>query len=168
VTAPPVGGSAASSAPADPAALLARRESAIALDRDGRFLHEGAPIAHPGIVRAFRRWLAVGPGGRTVLRASEREWCFVTVEDAAIWVESAAPGADCVELSLWDGTHETLDPQTLALDRDGVLRCTVRGLPARFTRHAQLALGALLEPTADGGYELPIGGSRFPVRPSLA
>ena len=152
----------------DAASLLARRDSAIVLDRTGRFLHDGEPIEHAGIIRAFRRWLARGQGGRFVLRASEREWCFLSVEDAAVWVEGASFEGHRVDLLLWDGTVDPLDPRTLALDRDGVLRCTVRDLPARFTRHAQLSLGARLEPTADGGYELPVGGARFRVRPPLA
>ena len=152
----------------DPGALLARRESAIVLDRNGQFLHEGEPIEHAGIIRAFRGWIARGDGGRIILRASEREWCFLKVEDAAIWVAGAAPEGDAVDLSLWDGTHEPLDPSTLDIDRDGVLRCVVRDLPARFTRHAQLSLGARLEPTADGGYELSVGGNRFRVGPPRA
>lgn len=146
----------------DAAALLARRESTIVLDREGRFRHDGSLIEHPRIVAAFRRWLTREPGGRFVLRASDRDWCFVTVQGAATWVEDVAIEGDQVTVGLWDGTREPLDPATLRLDGDGVLAATVRGLPARFSRHAQLALGARLEPAADG-WVLAVAGARHPI-----
>jgi hypothetical protein len=148
----------------DAAVLLARRESTIVLDREGHFQHEGSLIEHPGIVRAFRRWLTKGPGGRFVLRASDRDWCFLTVEGAATWIEDVALEGDRVTVGLWDGTREPLAPRALRLGADGVLAATVRGLPARFTRHAQLALGARLEPAADGEWVLAIGGALYRVR----
>lgn len=148
----------------DAAALLARRESTIVLDRDGRFLHDGSPIEHPGIVRAFRRWLAREPDGRFVLRASARDWCFLAVEGAATWIEEVAVDGDRMTVGLWDGTREVLDPATLRIDADGVLGATVRGLPARFSRHAQLDLGARLEPAADGAWVLALGGVRHSIR----
>lgn len=147
----------------DPAALLARRESTIVLDREGRFLHDGTPIEHPGIVRAFRRWLARDPGGRFVLRASDREWCFLTVEGPATWIEDVAIDGDRLTVGLWDGTREPLDPATLRLGADGVLAATVRGLPARFSRHAQIGLGERLEPAPDGTWVLSLGGARHRI-----
>lgn len=150
----------------DAAAFLARRESSIVLDRGGKFLHDGTVIEHPGIVAAFRRWLARGDGGRFVLRASEREWCFVGVEDAAAWVEDVAIEGDLLVVGLWDGSREVVDPETLAIGEDGVLRCTVRDLPARFSRHAQLSLGDRLEADAgDGVFWLALGGARVRIRP---
>ena len=151
----------------DAAALLARRESTIVLDREGRFLHDGTPIEHPGIVRAFRRWLGRGEGGRFVLRASEREWCFLRVEDAATWVEEVAIEGEQLVAGLWDGTREPVDPASLGVDAEGVLRCTVRDLPARFSRHAQLSLGARLETGEGGAFWLAVGGRRVRI-PSLA
>jgi hypothetical protein len=145
---------------ADAAALLARRESPIVLDRAGRFLHAGTPIEHPGIIRAFRRWVARGPGGRFVLQASEREWAFITVEGAATWVEEVAIEGESLRVRLWDDTRETVDAATLRLDAAGVLHATARDLPAQFSRHAQLTLGQHLEPTPGGGWELPLGATR--------
>lgn len=155
------------SAPAAPdaATLLARRESAIVLDREGRFLHEGSVIEHPGIVRAFRRWLGRGEGGRFILRASEREWCFIRVEDAATWVEQVEIEGDRLVAGLWDGTREAVDPATLAVDAEGVLRCTVRDLPARFSRHAQLSLGLRLQTDDAGRFVLTLGGRSVRIRP---
>lgn len=147
----------------DAASFLARRESTIVLTRDGRFLHDGTPIEHEGIVRAFRRWLARDEAGRFVLRANEREWCYLTVEGAAIWVEDVALEGERATVGLWDGTREPLDPTTLHVELDGVLACTVRGLPARFSRHAQLALGERLEPAPEGGFVLTLGGRRYPL-----
>jgi uncharacterized protein len=157
------GEGAGATAPPDAATLLARRESSIVLDREGRFLHDGTLIEHPGIVAAFRKWIARGEGGRFILRASEREWCFLTVEGPASWVEDVAWRGDGATLGLWDGTREPLDPSSLRIDAEGVLTCIVRGLPARFSRHAQLALGERLGADADGAFVLDLGGTRHRI-----
>jgi len=69
-------------------------------------------------------------------------------------------------LLLSDGSREPLDPTTLALGRDGVLRCAVKGgHAARFGRGAQVTLGLALEesPPGSGCFSLTIGGIRHPI-----
>jgi hypothetical protein len=71
-------------------------------------------------------------------------------------------------LLLPDGRREPLDPATLALGADGVLRCRLRdGERARFSRAAQVALGLALDEDEPGSgrYHLVLGGRRWPVRP---
>ncbi len=89
-------------------------------------------------------------------------------------VPSPAPLRGAVEirgqapwLLLSDGSREPLDPGTLAIGGDGVLRCAVKGgHAARFSRAAQIALGLALEerPEGSGSYELVVAGVRHPVR----
>lgn len=70
-------------------------------------------------------------------------------------------------LFLSDGTVEPLDPASLRLGDDGVLRCVVKGdREAQFTRAGQLALGARLEedPPGSGSYTLLVNGRPWPVR----
>jgi uncharacterized protein len=123
------------------------RESTIALDREGRFTHDGAPIDHPALERALRRWIAVHPDdGRPVLM-NGYDWCYFRVEDAPIIVSSfhlADDGAGT--LTLFDETEEPLDLETLALGDDGVVYVKVKGgrIDARFSRHAQTQLAPIL------------------------
>jgi len=127
------------------------------LDREGRWFHDGEPVEHPKIVEAFNRGLERDEHGRYVLRFGS-DWCFVTVEDAPLQVETVAlPSPDRVVLQLSSGSAEDLRPETLSL-RDGILYCVAEsGLTARFSRSAQFALGSLLE-ERPGGYVLVLGG----------
>ena len=59
------------------------RRSEISIDRDGRFIHEGAEVTHEGLKRALFRWLdrLPPPDGRYVLRLDERRFAYL--EDVA-------------------------------------------------------------------------------------
>jgi len=111
--------------------------------------------------------LALGPGGRWQV-AIGREIGHVAVDETPWAVRGlrvlGAPVA-AVTLLLAGGREAPLDPATLRLGADGVLRCQVPWGPARFTRAGQLALGALLEedPPGSGRFTLPLAGQRHPV-----
>jgi hypothetical protein len=71
-----------------------------------------------------------------------------------------------LELSLAGGAREPLLPETLRVAGDGRLRATLAsGHDARFSRSAQIALGMRLaeDPSAPGGFHLPLGGKRWPL-----
>ena len=64
------------------------------------------------------------------------------------------------------GAREPLLPETLRVGRDGLLRATLAsGHVARFSRSAQVALGMRLleDPSAPGGFRLPLGGKDWPL-----
>ncbi len=152
----------------DQAVLRSLREgSGLSLDAEGRFLCRGEPITHARTLEILRRSFRRGPDGRYTVQVG-REIAFVSLEAAPYAVRSAVPEDDGPpRLLLSDGTEERLDPATLALGPDGVLRCTVKGdHPARFTRAGQLGLGALLEedPPGSGSYTLAVNGRRWRVR----
>lgn len=152
----------------DAAALeLMRSRSGLSIDDEGRFLHLGEPITHARTLEVLWRSLARAPDGRWLVRVG-RESAYVAVDETPYTVRAVAdgvPGASPT-LLLSDGTREPLDPATLCIGEDGVLRCKVKGGErARFTRAGQLALGFALDedPPGTGRYAITIGGVRWPI-----
>lgn len=148
----------------DPAQLAARgwtRETQIHRDDAGRWFQDGEPIAHPGIVAAFNRWVARAPDGRYCLE-NEINWAYVEIAGPPVFVRSATVDPSGAKLALSDGRSEALDPTTLREGAEGALYCDVRGgtLPARFDRGAMIQLAdALHEDT--GGLYFELGGRRY-------
>lgn len=146
-----------------------RSRSGLSIDAEGRFLHRGEPITHGRTLEVLWRSLERAPDGRYRVHVG-RESGWVEVEDApyaVLGVLDAAPGTP-PPLLLSDGSREVLDPATLSVGDDGVLRCSVKGgaHSARFSRAAQVALGLALEedPPGSGRLHLRVGRSRWPVR----
>jgi uncharacterized protein len=140
-----------------------REDSGLVLDRELRWFHDGEPVQHPRIVELFNESLVPTDDGRFQLRVGA-DWAYVTVEDAAYRVTGLDAAETRVFLRLSDKTGEALEPSTLALDADGVLSVRVKQgrAKARFSRQAQVALGALLEESADG-LSLALRGARLRV-----
>ncbi|MGO9831141.1 MAG: DUF1285 domain-containing protein [Myxococcaceae bacterium] len=145
-----------------------REDSGLVLDRELRWFHDGQPVVHPRIVELFNESLVPTEDGRFLLRIGS-DWAYVTVEDAAYRVTGLDATETQVFLRLSDRTGEALDPTTLALEPDGVLSARVKSgrAKARFSRQAQVALGALLEESAEG-LALGLPGGPLPVPLPLA
>jgi hypothetical protein len=159
---------AASQAPT-PEWLEKLRRSGIRVDREGRFIHDGEEVRHEGLKAALFRWLdrlLPDEGGRYVLRLDERRFAYLDVDDTPLVARAARVAGDTILLSLSDGAEEPLDPASLTVDRDGVLRAWVRGgrLEARLASSAAAALGDLLADGADGP-TLTVGGRRQQISP---
>ncbi|HKA90833.1 MAG TPA: hypothetical protein VKE22_24390 [Haliangiales bacterium] len=137
------------------------RETRIRLDRDGVFWSEGQRLGHPGLQRAFARWIDVDPEtGRYILK-NDVNWAFLTVDDAPYVVR----GIDANGLlALSDDSVEPLDPATLRIDDDDVPYCDVKGgrMPARFAHAAAFALLDRARVGPDGVY---LGDRRIPRVP---
>ncbi|HVZ74282.1 MAG TPA: hypothetical protein VHJ20_18005 [Polyangia bacterium] len=118
------------------------RRSGIRIDREGRFVHEGAEVTHEGLRRALFRWLDTEPDGRVVLRLDARRFAYVDVDDTPLVARAARIDGERAYLALSDGAEEPLDPATLTIDDAGVLRARVRGgrLEARLATSAAAAL----------------------------
>jgi hypothetical protein len=139
------------------------RESSIRLDEDGRFHHEGTRVEHPGLIKAMHSWISRHPhDGRYVLE-NGWDWCYVKVDDAPYLVRAARIVDGVIELVLSDDSIERIDSNDLRVDAAGVLRCDVKRekkfgpYPARFDRHAIVALGEKLR-EENGAYVLSIDG----------
>jgi hypothetical protein len=147
---------------------LLRTRSGLAIDADGRFLHRGDPITHARTLEVLWSSLTRGPDGRYLVRIG-RESAYVDLADAPYAVRGVVedPNGGTPALLLSDGSREPLDPATLHVGADGVLRCSVKGgHAARFGRSAQVTLGLALEesPAGSGRFALVLGGARFPIR----
>jgi hypothetical protein len=153
------------------AELLERlRRSGFRIDREGRFIHEGAEVRHEGLRRALYRWLDTEPDGRVVLRLDARRFANLDVDDTPLVARAArlepAPPREAarVLLALSDGAEEPLDPATLTIDGAGVLRARVRGgrLEARLATAAAAVLADVVSEEA-GRPVLTLARQRFPI-----
>jgi hypothetical protein len=145
------------------------RPFGLVLHRDGRWAHEGQPIANRRLRAAFDRSVRFLPGeGATgedvfvVALGSFRGQ--IEVEEAAFFVRvfDAETGA----ITLSDGSVERLDVASLQLSPcDDALLCRVKrnlssaGLLARFIQAAQAELLNAVEGDGDGP-ALQIAGAR--------
>lgn len=150
----------------DPDALeLLRASSGLSIDEEGRFLHRGEPITHARTLEVLWRSLHPTPAGRWEV-AIGRERGYVAVSGAPFairGVSAASDGAPVLHVS--DGDVEPLDPGSLRLGQDGVLRCTVRRGPARFTRAGQVGLEPWLRegPAGSGTFILFVNDRSWPI-----
>jgi uncharacterized protein len=151
----------------DDALELLRSSSGLSIDEEGRFLHRGEPIAHVRTLEVLWGSLERAPDGRWLVRVG-RESGYVEVAETPYVVrgivDDSAGGAPILLLS--DGSREALDPATLRIGADGVLRCTLRrGVDARFGRAAHVALGMALDedPPGSGAFVLTIGSASWRV-----
>jgi hypothetical protein len=159
---------------AEHAAFIERlRRSGIRVDREGRFIHEGAEVTHAGLRQALFRWLdrLPPPDDRYVLRLDERRFAYLDVDDTPLVARAARiDAAGTVWLALSDGAEEALEPASLTADGAGVLRAWVRGgrLEARLATSAVAALGELLTEKPDGRPVLRAAGRtvEIPLRGS--
>jgi len=146
----------------DPAGFLKgrTRETTILRDAEGRWFHDGEPLDHPNLTRAFDSWVELADDGRYCLK-NDINWAYITLQGAAHFVRSLRIDGDDVYLSLSSGREEKLAPQTLRQNEHDVLYCDVGGgrLSARFDRHAATQLSELLGEDDDGVY-VRIGGRR--------
>ncbi len=140
-----------------------REDSGLVLDEEGRWFHDGALVEHAGVARAFHRGIERAPDGRYLVRVGP-DWCFVEVRGAPLQIVCAAVDreAGTAELTFSNGLVEPLRPETVRAN-DGILYCTAStGLQARFSRSAQVALGALVE-EGPQGLVLRLGAASHPI-----
>jgi uncharacterized protein len=153
----------------DPGQLLSglTRETTIRRDAQGRWFHDGTPLEHTGLTRAFDRWVERADDGRYCLK-NDINWAYITLEGPPYLVRSLQiTPAGQVTLLLSNDSSEPLRPETLRMGEDGALYCDVGDgtLPARFDRHAATLLEPLISEDEHGLY-VEIAGQR--VRPKVA
>jgi hypothetical protein len=131
----------------DPGQLLSgfSRETTIRRDAQGRWFHDGQPLEHPSLTRAFDRWVERAEDGRYCLK-NDINWAYITLEGPPFFVRSLqiSPGGQ-VLLALSNDRSEPLRAESLRMGEDGAIYCDVGdGLPARFDRHAAVQLEPLI------------------------
>jgi hypothetical protein len=137
----------------------ASRESTIRLDAAGRFWHDGALVEHAALARALHKWIARHPDDGRFILTNGYDWTYFAVDDAPYFVTSVALRADGIALVLSDESEEPLDPTGLRAGPDGALYARVKGgaFEAKFSRHAQIALGPAIEEGPGGATVLRVG-----------
>jgi uncharacterized protein len=143
------------------------RESTIVLDRNGRFWHDGEPILHEPMSRAFASWIRRHPlDGRFIL-SNHYDWTYFQVEDVPYFVTglrvTGSPSKPIAEITLSDGSVEALEPAGLRVNQEEAVVCRVKGgaFEAKFTPASQLALAPLLEEAEqDGAVRLHLGNRK--------
>jgi hypothetical protein len=124
-------------------------------------------VTHPGLHRGFLRGVRFldDEGGFVVQVGHFR--ARIDVEDVPWWV--VAYDEDNGEIQLTDGSRERLDPASLSLDPDEVLRCQVKvRFAARFTRSGQAHLLNALDTDTNpprlraAGHLYPTPGLKLP------
>lgn len=139
------------------------RESTIVLRNDGRFFHDGEPVAHPGMHRAFASWLTRHPDDGRYILSNGYDWTYLTVEGPARFVQEVRNVEGRPLLVLFDGLEARLDPRALRADVDGKLSVLLPGgEPACFTASAQLELAPWLA-ERDGSIGIEIAGEFSPI-----
>jgi hypothetical protein len=150
--------------------LFIDRET-IRLTREGVFLSDGEEITHGRTVDAYHRFLGRDDEGYFI--AIGRDFKRIEVEDTASFVAEIdwAPGDESIELTLRDGTRQTLDPETVRYRADR-LTCQIRRPDgrteeAKFLRKPYLEF--LLHALDDkSGYHVRIGSKTIRLGPSSA
>lgn len=135
----------------------------IQVDADGKMWHDGAPMIHPKIVALIYDSVHLDEDGVYFLEVDGKR-CQLEVADTFHVVNGVSLQGGTAMLTLNDGRSEPLDPATLAVGRDDVLYCRVKGggFPARFSRAAYYQLAERIVEQA-GGFALELGGRRHPI-----
>jgi len=134
------------------------------LHHDGRFTHDGQPIAHQKLREHFDRSVEYLRAEAKYIVRLKHFRGEIEVQEAAFFVREIDMMTGEVRLS--DGSQEILDVSTLSASPvDGALLCRIKkeivaaGLPARFTHAAQADFLQAIE-EGDSGYVVSIGGGK--------
>jgi uncharacterized protein len=152
----------------DPALALRgfSRETTLFRDGEGRWFHDGEPLEHSNLVRAFDRWIERAPDDHSrYCVKNDINWAYITLEGPPFFVRSVTiAGRDCPELLLSNDRREPLRADSLRVGPDGALYCDVGAgdMTARFERHAAMQLEPLIGEDEQGIY-VRLDGRR--VRP---
>ncbi len=141
----------------------------IRIDREGRWFYNGRQIIHPAVLRLFNDGLFLDRDRNHYLRI-EDEIARIEVEDAPFVVRRISPIEEAGVLTgftvgLSDETEETLDLETLEIDRHNVPYCRVkRGLLARFSSPAYYTLAEYIQyDEGKDSYFVRLGGLPRPI-----
>jgi len=147
------------------AGFYAVESGKISFRRDGNWYSDDERIDNPRIALLFSKSLKRNPDGSYFLQVAE-ERAAITVEDTPYVVRTVEDSERGLVVVTNDDAREPLDPTTLAVGRDNVLYCRVKGgeFPARFLRSAYYHLSGYFRSEDDGRFSLVIGGHPYPIK----
>ena len=143
----------------------------IYIDGRGDWWYEGNKIIHPEVLKLFKSSLESDPETGELRIDYKGRQAPVKVEKTPFFVQDIAPDRDSagalsrVELLVDDDSREPLDPETLAIDADGVLTVRIKGgrFAALCLPTAHFRLAELFEEDEKDGFSLTLAGRRYPV-----
>ena len=138
-----------------------REQSGLRLDKEGRFWHRGGLVEHARTIAVLHQGIHRAADGRWATRIG-KDWAYLEVEDAALWVRRIEPEGASLRGQLASGEWVDVDPATLAAGADDALYARVGGERARLTRDAQLSLSDHLRED-DDGFLLQLGARAFRI-----
>ena len=132
---------------------------------DGRFWHDGDPVTHSGMARAFASWIKHHPDDGRFILSNGYDWSYFEVEDAPMFVHGVRLDEGRPVLCLFDGSEEPLDPEALWIGERDALYTRVKGgeFEARFQQAAQVEMAPILVSDDTGAVMLELFGRTFPV-----
>ncbi|MHA1575158.1 MAG: DUF1285 domain-containing protein [Alphaproteobacteria bacterium] len=136
-----------------------KEEPTIKIDKEGNWFFKNLPIINRKIFLFFNQQLRKDEKGGYVLRVGQ-ETCKIKVEDtpfvvAGIEFVDSAPGKESFfKIRVNDETEETLDLNSLYIDRDNVPYCLVKRerYPARFLRPPYYHLAEFIQQEKEGRF----------------
>ena len=154
-----------------PAPAGRSRESTIAIDKSGKFFHDGEPVEKRSMTVAFSKWLRRHPDDGRYILSNGYDWTYITVEDAPFTVVSlnltydGHGGVTSATVVLSDESEESLDAASLTVSEDDVVYVDVKSgaFEARFSPQAQSALGPLLHEGSGGKISVLVDGVQHPI-----
>ena len=138
-----------------------REQSGLRLDAEGRFWHRGGLVEHARTLGVLHQGLHRAENGRWATRIG-KEWGYVEVDDAALFVRRIEPDGARLRAQLASGAWVPVEPGSLIAGAGDVLYARTGGERARLTRAAQLSLADLLREES-GAFFLELAGVRHSI-----
>ncbi len=143
----------------------------IYVSKEGKWYHEGAEIIHRPIFLWMIQSLEKTEDGLFIVHLNNQK-CYLEVEDTPLVVQQVdliREGSEKqahLRLTLNDESGEILDPDTLRINSESVLYCTVKNnqFPARFLRPAYYQIAENISEDGSGGFVLVLDDKRYPIR----
>jgi uncharacterized protein len=137
------------------------------IEKDGTWRYNGQPIVNRAIYLFFNQSLEQTPDGGYQVRVGE-EVSPVAVEDTPFVVTQVElrEDAGAFVITLNDETEEGLQLETLAVGKDNVLYCAVKGgkFQARFLRPSYYQLTEHLQQDAEDRFYIYLNGKKYYIK----
>lgn len=135
-------------------------EGSLVLSKFGDWIHNGSPFKNERLSHLFHRSIVWDENVASYFVRIGAEQASFTIEDVPYFVTSFDSTTIPWTLTLADGAHEPLAPETLERNSTGHVYCRIRGNHrCKFIRSAHQHLMSY----AVSDTEVEIGGIRWPI-----
>lgn len=148
------------------AGFYAIQATTIRFGRDGNWYADDEQITNLRIADLFSRHICRDPAGGYMIRMGDERAHIVVDDTPYVVVGVIVSPAGTVRIELNDRSAEDLNVASLAVGRDDVLYCTVKGdsEPARFLRTAYYQLAPYIRAVDATRFALDVNGTLSPIQ----